>query len=500
MSEPLDLAWLVLYLLVIVAIGAWSVTRTRTQRDFFLAGQRLGLLVTGVTTMSAAFSGFVFLGGPGLMYRDGALALFICVPIGVTPALLGWLVAVRLRLFAEAEDVLTLPDVLGRRYGSRSAAAGAAVAILCGSIGYLAAQLLALGVLLQVLLGWSLTLGVGIGLAVILAYSVAGGMVAGVWTDFAQGLLMLVAAVGVFAVSLARVGGFESMMRSIASSEAFGSEFFAPLRSDSALAGASLYLVFSIGTLAQPQILHKLMMVRDVDRLRWLPLVLGGSQAACLVVWLGLGVAVPAAVARGLMAPVTAFDQAVPTFLLQVAPRALTALVLVGIVAAIMSTADSFLNLAAGALRRDLPRAMGRRSSGSDDRVAVRRLRWATLWIGLAAGAMAVGYGDLIALLGTFAFGIFAAGLVPAVVVGLNWPRATARAATASIWVGIVAAVVLELVRRRGPALWVALGLPEGLVPAALALLLSLATLFVLTWLERRSPELDPLTERILSI
>ena len=66
--------------------------------------------------MSAAFSGFVFLGGPGLMYRTVCRALFICVPIGVTPVLLGWLVAVRLRLFAELRGVLTLPDVDRRRF------------------------------------------------------------------------------------------------------------------------------------------------------------------------------------------------------------------------------------------------------------------------------------------------------------------------------------------------------------------------------------------------
>ncbi len=499
MTDGLDLLLLGGYLLVLVAIGAWSARRTRTPRDFFLAGQRLGLVVTAVATMSAAFSGFVFLGGPGLMYRDGVRALFICIPIGVTPALLGWLVAVRLRLYAEAPDVLTLPDVVARRYRSRAAAAGAAATILAGCIGYLAAQLLALGVLLQVLLGWNLATGVWAGLLVILTYSVAGGMVAGAWTDFAQGLLMLAAATAVSVMVFASDGGIGGLSRSIAGSEAFGEGFFVPF-GDSAVAAASFFLVFSIGALAQPQILHKIMMVRDLDRLRWLPLALGGSQLACLAVWLGFGLLVPAAVASKLMPPMGTFDGAVPTFLSTVAPEAVSGLVLVAIVAAIMSSADSFLNLAAGALCRDLPRALGTAGGSVDDHTQVRRLRWTTLAVGLAAGALAVGYRDLIALLGTFAFGIFAAGLVPALVVGLGWRRASSRAAVGSMAVGVIAAVGVDLIRRRAPELWTGWGLPEGLVPAAPALCLSIVVFVLLSWLDRRPRRLDPLAERILDL
>ena len=60
--------WGLVYALLLLALGGWASRRVRSERDFFLAGQKLGLWVAGITTMSAAFSGFVFLGGPGLMY------------------------------------------------------------------------------------------------------------------------------------------------------------------------------------------------------------------------------------------------------------------------------------------------------------------------------------------------------------------------------------------------------------------------------------------------
>src|SRR5688572_12982679 len=99
--------------------------------------------MTGVVTMAAAFSGFVFLGGPGLTYRIGVGSLFINASVGFTAGLLGWAVAKRLRLLAEVREVYTVPDAVLARYRSRAASGTAAVAILVGTISYLGAQILA---------------------------------------------------------------------------------------------------------------------------------------------------------------------------------------------------------------------------------------------------------------------------------------------------------------------------------------------------------------------
>jgi SSS family transporter len=493
-DRSLILVWIVAYVLATLAIGLWSARRTRDQRDFFLAGQRLGLLVTGLTTMSAAFSGVVFLGGPGLMYRMGVGSLFICMPVGITAGLLCWLVAKRLRLLAMGGGVLTLPDAIRRRFRSAAAGGAAALAVLVGSVGYLAAQLLALGIVLELILGWSLGLSVTAGLLVICVYSMAGGMVAGVWTDLFQGVLMILAASAVWWLSIGEAGGIDGMVASISASEQFGPEFFEPFGAAGVVGAASLFLVFSVGTLGQPQMLHKLMMVRDLERMRWLPLVLGGSQTVCLLVWLGLGLAVPALVARGELAALASPDQAAPAFLLARAPDAMAGLVLAGVVAAIMSTADSFLNIAAGAVVRDLPRALGRRPAEG-----LRVLRLAIPGIGVAAAILALGFGDLIALLGTFAFGTFAAALAPVLAIGLNWQRVTGRAATASILTGTVVAVGLEVGARASGGLDKLIPVVPGVLPAVVALAVSVAVLLAVSLLDRRPAEDDPLVEAILS-
>ena len=469
LDRPLIVVAAVLYLAIAVGIGAWSLRRTRSARDFWAAGQALGVLVTGIATMAAAFSGFVFIGGPGLTYRIGLSSLFINVSIGFTAALLGWTVAKRLRLLAEVRDVYTIPDAVLCRYRSRLASGSAAVAVLIGTVGYLGAQLLALGVVMKAALGIeSAALAVALGTAVILFYSTAGGMVAGIWTDVLQGGLMLLAAAGVFFYALDAGGGFGEIARSISASERFGRQFLEPFGETPVLMPLGFFFVFGIGVLGQPHMLHKFFMLRDPRRLKWLPLILGGSQVVCLLIWLGLGLAVPALVAQGKLPPLEKPDDAAPLFLLNFAPDLLAGLAVAAILAAIMSTADSFTNLGAAALVRDLPKALGRRVRNE--------LLWgriATVGVTLAAAVTAYLYKDLIALLGTFSFGTFGAALAPALAVGLNWKRVTAAAATASILTGTALNLVMELKL---------ISLPSGALPTAISLAASFAVLLLVSW------------------
>ena len=119
-----------------------------------------------------------------------------------------------------------------------------------------------------------------------------------------------------------------------------------------------------------------------------------------------------------------------------------------------------------------------------------RELLWgrlATVAVTLAAAGLAFVYDDLIALLGTFAFGTFGAALAPTLAVGLNWKRVTARAATASIATGTLLNLVLEFLGRQTffPALPKP-PLPPGALPTAVSLAASFTVLLCVTALDRR--------------
>jgi Na+/proline symporter len=338
LDRPVLLACAAAYLLAVLAVAAWAARRTKSARDFFIAGQRVGLVVTGLATTTAAFSGFVFLGGPGLTYRLGASSFLICASTGFTAALLTWTVGKRLRLLAGVREVYTVPDAVLVRFSSRRAAGLAALAVVAGTVGYLGAQLLALGVLIESLLGtrdllgaWSLPAAMAAGMLVVLVYAVSGGMVAGVYTDVVQGAVMLLAAVAVFAYAMAAGGGPAGIARAIAESPAFGADFLDPVAGVPAAAGLGLFFVFAVGVLGQPHMLHKFYMLDDPAKLRWLPLVIAGSQTLCLLIWVGIGLAVPALVAGGELAPLANPDDAAPTFLLERVPSPVAGLVFAGV-------------------------------------------------------------------------------------------------------------------------------------------------------------------------
>ncbi|MEO1086639.1 MAG: hypothetical protein AAFY88_20590, partial [Acidobacteriota bacterium] len=378
-----------------------------------------------------------------------------------------------------------------------------AAAVVVGTVGYLGAQLLAMGVMIESIFGtraslgeWSLPVAMAAGLVVVLLYATAGGMVAGVYTDLFQGVLMVAAAAGVFYYALRSGGGLESMGRSIAGSEAFGPGFLDPLGNLPVFTAVGFFFVFSIGTLGQPHMLHKFYMLDDPRKLKWIPALVGGSQAMCVLIWLGIGLAVPALVSQGGLDALTNPDDASPTFLLNYTPELLAGLVFAGILAAIMSTADSFVNIGSAALVRDLPRAFGRRL---ENELAWGRI--AVFAIAVAAALFAWLYQDLIALLGTFAFGTFGAALAPAVAIGLNWRRVTAGAASASIATGMGLNLALEFLAKQAffPGLPKPTFLQPGVLPTAVSLAASFTVLLVWSWIwGREDGELIP--EDVLAV
>ena len=494
LAKPVIAITALVYLGLVTAIGVWAIGRTRSSRDFFIAGQGIGLLVTGLATMSAAFSGFVFLGGPGLTYRIGVASLFICFPVGFTGGLLCWVVAKRLRLLAEVRELYTVPDAILCRYKSRVASGLAAVAVILGTVAYLGAQVLAMGILIDSIFGldahfgeWSLPLAMALGLGVVLFYATAGGMIAGVYTDLFQGSLMVAAAGAVFYYALRSGGGLESIGRKIVAAPEFGPAFLDPLGHIAVATAVGFFFVFAVGNLGQPHMLHKFYMLDDVRKLKWMPLLVGVTQSLCVLIWLGIGLAVPALVAVGELAPLDNPDAASPIFLLGYAPQVLAGLVVAGILSAIMSTADSFVNIGSAALVRDLPRALGRELQ--------RELFWGRVAVpvlALAAALFAYLYGDLIALLGTFAFGTFGAALAPAVALGLNWRRVTSTAAIASISTGMGLNLTLEFLAKQ--SYFPALPRPPllaGVLPAAASLAASFVVLLAISFASDPE-EIDP--------
>jgi SSS family transporter len=483
------------YFAVVAAIGVWAARRTRTARDFFVAGNGIGLWTTAIAAMAATISGFTFIGGPGLVYNTGFGAMFIMLPAAITGALGACVLAKRMRLLAEFRGVVTIPHAIGLRYASPAARGLSGVAILIAVIGYMGAQILALGIVVDAIFGIGLRNSIWIGAAVTLSYSATGGILAGVYTDLFQGLLMAFASVLVFLLTLRAGGGMTQISTTLLER---APALMSPWGTMGPISALSLFFVFGIGSLGQPHVIHKFYMIRDPRKLKWLPLILTTSIMMTALLYFGVGIAMRAMTETGAMPNLgDTPDRVTPLFLLQKTPVLLAGLVFAGVAAAIMSTVNSFLNIGAAALTYDIPAGLGMEAEDADR--SLRRGRLWTVAITILATLIAQRSGALVILLGLFGWGLFSSTIVPALAVGLNWDGATREGAIASIVTGLITSVSLELLNYRTIAV---IRLPAGVSASGISLVLSMLVFFVVSHATRsaaRKRIADPIVTLVMS-
>jgi Na+/proline symporter len=470
-AQPEIIGVALFYFAVCAGIALWAVKRTKTVNDFFIAGQGIGLWPLAIGAMASTLSGFGFIGGPGLVYSVGIGAVFLVLPASITNSLSGWVLAKRIRLLGEIRGLITVPDAIGARYRSPAAQGVAAIAILIATIGYVGTNFLALGLIIDAVFHSGLSTGIWIGAAVILAYTAPGGILAGIYIKaFASTL--------VFVTALRTGDGMHRISETILSGDP---TWFGPWGRLPPLAALSFFFVFGLGSLGQPHVIHKFYMLKDVRKLRWYPLLMTGALLLALLLYVGVGLAIKAAVLRGDIPPLARPDDATPTFLLRFASPLLAGIVFSGVTAAIMSTVNSFLSVGAAAFTHDLPVAVGKKLRNE---LLVGRL--STVVLTLLAVLLALKSGVLVALLGVFGWGLFASTLVPSLAIGLCWPGATKAGAIASISVGLLTTLLAETL------VWSkSYTFPAGVTASGLALVLSLLTFFIVSWFTRLHAERD---------
>lgn len=486
------LTCLALYFLMCIGVGVWALRRTKSTQDFFMAGRNLGIVVTAFAIFASTLSGFGFVGGPGLVYDMGISSLWMIVSGTVATCFSFYLVAKRLRLFSEVFQAVSLPDAVAARYNSELTRFLTAIAIILGVVGYLAAQIMAMAVVLQEILNniqsdsqFSIEFCMAISCAVLVFYCVTGGIIAGVYTDVVQGAVMMVAGVLVLIAAIQAVdGGIAGAVTTIMEDDA---EAIGPWGTLGVMGCLSWYFLFVVGACGQPHIITKLMMNKSIRDFKQIILLSFAAGTMAALLWIGIGLAMRALVVGGVHPELGQPDDAAYAFLQNYAHPLLAGVVFAGLFAAIMSTADGFLNIGAAAIIHDIPKAIIGRS-------LTHELLWArTATVVIAVGAaLFVLYSkeDLVALLGTFGWGTFAAALVPTVAIGFNWKRATATAVNVAIISSLTLNFAIELS---------GIELPHDMHGGAISLILSL-TLFFGISLCSRPPKLSKDVEAIMDL
>ena len=213
----------------------------------------------------------------------------------------------------------------------------------------------------------------------------------------------------------------------------------------------SWLFVFALGGAGQPHVITKMMMNKKISDARFiLPVSAFGYMFSALL-WISIGLAMRAVVLDGSHPELGNADEAASQFLQHYASPVLAGVVFAGLIAAIMSTADAFLNIGTAAIIHDIPKAIGK--------TIPNELFWArtvTFLLTILAGAFALYTGDLVAILGAFGWGTFAAAIVPVVAIGFNWKRATPKAANIAIISSLSINFIIKILKSHFliPSMW----------------------------------------------
>ncbi|MFW6079071.1 MAG: sodium:solute symporter family protein, partial [Gemmatimonadota bacterium] len=348
-----------LYFTLVFALGWYAMRRTRDASDYWIAGGRLGWVLGGATMAATHTSAGTFIGAIGAIYAFGWSFGWVLLAI---PLAYWFTAAVLAPRFTRVREV-TLPAFIERRYASPAARAVAAVAILVAIVVYIQAQIVAGGLVANVVFGLSPRDGMVLLTVVLLLYTLVGGMLAVVYTDFLQSVVMVLATVVAVPLAIRHIGGPADLLASVA---AIRPDAF----SWSVLPGALLFtmgLSFFLGSVATPEKVVRLYAMKNMPTIRR-----GILFTIVLVVGINLLVMTLGLVAIALFPLLPTGDLAMPMIARAVLPPVTGTVLLAAIVSAMMSTVDSLLIVAGSALSEDiygvLARAGWTKSGGREAR------------------------------------------------------------------------------------------------------------------------------------
>ena len=435
------------YLIAMLGVGVWFAKKNNSVDDFYLGGRKLGPFVTAMSAEASDMSSWLLMGLPGVAYLSGlAEASWTAIGLAVGTYLNWLIVARRIRRYSNHLDAITVPQFFSKRWGDdrNLLSAIAAVVIIIFFIPYLASGFSACGKLFASLFGTSYMTAMLISAAVIVIYTVMGGFLAASFTDLIQSIIMTVALIVVLSFGVAQAGGLDAVMDNARSLAGYLS---LTQIHDAVTGGASSYsllticslLAWGLGYFGMPHILLRFMAIEEEKKLAL------SRRVATVWVVISMGVAIFIGVVGNGMTKAGAMEQLADseTIIVQIASlishygvfaALIAGVILAGILAATMSTADSQMLAASSSVSQNLLveffhlKITGRKS------VVVARSTMVV--IALVAAFLARDPNSSVFRVVSFAWAGFGAAFGPVVLFGLFWRRSNKWGALAGMVVG----------------------------------------------------------------
>lgn len=455
------------YLCLVVYVGFRMARRNESSSDFYLGGRKLGPYVTAMSAEASDMSSYLLMGLPGLAYLSGLADVGWTVIGLVIGTYLNWLfTARRLRRYTQVTGAFTLPQFFSKRLHDRKNILGAiaAVIIIVFFIPYTASGFAACGKLFHSLFGLDYMTGMILAAIVIVVYTTAGGFLAASTTDFIQSIVMTFALLFVLIFSTISAGGIGAVVENAQALPGYLS-FTMTYSEDTGTAQPYTLLTiiatlsWGLGYFGMPHILLRFMAIEDENKLKVSRRVASVWVVIAMTIAILIGFIGNAMSHEGLIEMLTGSDT--ETVIVKIAnliasygivPALLAGLVLAGILASTMSTADSQLLAASSSVSEDLLKGTFHLPISQKQSMLVSRLT--VILIAVIGVIIAQDPDSSVFGIVSFAWAGFGAAFGPVVILSLYWKRLTLPGAIAGMASGGIMVFVWKYLLRPLGGAW----------------------------------------------
>ncbi|MCH8557286.1 MAG: sodium/proline symporter [Balneolia bacterium] len=431
------------YLLIIIGIGVYA-SRFSSQgiSEYFIGGRKINRYVMALSAVVSGRSAWLLLGVTGMAWSIGVQAVWSVVGYIVVEIFLFLYFARRLRRFAEVRNVITIPDFFAGRFPAHAGLIRILMVciLLIFMTGYVASQFVAGGKTFVSGFGLDPLTGILITAAIVLAYTMVGGFLAVSLTDLVQAFLMIFALVIMPVLLIISLGGWSFVAEQLL---LFDPSFVDPYAIG---IGAAIGAIgIGLGSPGNPHIISRYLSIEHESQLRTACIV--GTGWNVIMAWGALftGLAGRVMFPEISMLPEADTENLFPYLAQTLLHPVLFGVVMASVFAAIMSSADSQLLVAASSLVRDLYEKMIRPGEEVPQKLLVRYSR-AVVFL-LVVASLLFGYlaEDLVFWLVLFAWAGLGAAIGPTIILALYWKRTTGPGVAAGLITGATVTIIWRL-------------------------------------------------------
>lgn len=446
---------MIIYMGIVIAIGlVYAKKANQSSENYFLGGRSLGPWVTALSAEASDMSGWLLMGLPGVAYWCGLADAFWTAFGLAVGTYFNWLiVSKRLRRYSvRANNSITLPDFFSNRFREKNKVimSLAALFILIFFTVYAGSCFVTCGKLFSSLFGASYESMMILGAIFVLVYTILGGFLAESASDFMQGVVMIVALTVIVVVSTINAGGLGAVMENAKSIPGFF-EFFGIANPTVGVEGTQLVeagkpvfgaaseygilricsmMAWGLGYFGMPQVLLRFMAIRKEEELK--------SSRRIAMVWvvISLAVAVFIGIVGRALKPTTHLtspdaENIFITLATSSLPPILAGFVMAGILAATISSSDSYLLIASSAVAKNIYQRIFKKNAS--DKKVMKVSRITLLVIALIAMIIAWDKDSVIFNIVSFAWAGFGATFGPLMLFSLFWKRTNRAGAIAGM-------------------------------------------------------------------